>query len=134
MTSTLLTNARIATMRGGRYCVIESGAMRVRDGRIAWIGPAARLAPGDAGDEESFDAQGSLVTPGLVDCHTHLVYAGDRAADFEMRLGGATYADIARAGGGIVSTVKATRAASDAQLRAESAKRLGGLMAEGVTT
>src|SRR5471032_3353688 len=135
MTRTLLVNARIATMRGGRYSIIDDAAMRMQDGRIEWIGPARSLAPRPGGDgEEVFDAQGALVTPGLVDCHTHLVYAGDRAADFEMRLAGASYADIARAGGGIVSTVKATRAASNAELRAVSAKRLEALMAEGVTT
>ena len=135
MTRTLLVNARIATMRAGRYSLIEDAAMRVQDGRIEWIGPARSLAPRPGGDgEEPFDAQGALVTPGLVDCHTHLVYAGDRAADFEMRLAGASYADIARAGGGIVSTVKATRAASNVELRAVSAKRLEALMAEGVTT
>jgi imidazolonepropionase len=133
MTATLLTNARIATMRDGRYSLIDNAAMRVKGGRIEWIGPMDELVP-TADEEDLFDARGALVTPGLVDCHTHLVYAGDRAADFEMRLGGASYADIARAGGGIVSTVKATRAASDAVLRAVSAKRLESLMAEGVTT
>jgi imidazolonepropionase len=135
MTRTLLVNARIATLRGGRYSMVDDAAMRTRGGRIEWLGPARSLAPRPGGDgEEVFDARGALVTPGLVDCHTHLVYAGDRAADFEMRLAGASYADIARAGGGIVSTVKATRAASNAELRAVSAKRLEALMAEGVTT
>jgi imidazolonepropionase len=131
----VLMNGRLATMRDGRYSVIENGAMRVSDGRIEWIGPAAALSPRRKGsDEEVHDVQGALVTPGLVDCHTHLVYAGDRSADFELRLGGASYSDIARAGGGIVSTMKATRAASNAELRAATAKRLEALMAEGVTT
>ncbi len=135
MTRTLLVNARIATMREGRYSVIDNGAMRVREGRIEWIGPAGELSPRrSAGDEEPYDAGGALVTPGFVDCHTHLVYAGDRTADFEMRLAGATYAEIARAGGGIVSTVKATRAASNAELRSASARRLESIMADGVTT
>ena len=131
----VLMNARLATMVGGRYSIVENGAMRVHDGRIDWIGPVTALAPRKAGaDEEVHDAHGGLVTPGLVDCHTHLVYAGDRSADFEMRLGGASYSDIAKAGGGIVSTMKATRAASNAELRAATARRLEALMAEGVTT
>ncbi|MGZ5038039.1 MAG: imidazolonepropionase [Usitatibacter sp.] len=135
MTRTLLMNARIATMRDGRYSMIEDAAMRVADGRIEWLGRSRDLSPRrGAPDEEILDVRGALVTPGLVDCHTHLVYGGDRAADFEMRLKGATYAEIAKAGGGIVSTVKATRAASNAELRAASARRLEALMAEGVTT
>src|SRR5437762_943483 len=78
MGATLLVNARIATMRGGRYSVVENGAIRVRDGRIAWVGPTEQTD-----GEGAFDAQGALVTPGLVDCHTHLVYAGDRSGEFE---------------------------------------------------
>src|SRR5258708_26903828 len=128
MTRTLLMNARLATMREGRYSLIDNAAMRTQDGRIQWIGPLSSLAPRRSGEgEKVFDARGALVTPGLVDCHTHLIYAGDRAADFEMRLAGASYADIARAGGGIVSTVKATRAASNAELRAASARPLEAL-------
>ena len=127
-----LANARIATMRGGRYSLIEDGAMHVADGRIAWIGPAAEAPRTDAG--EGLDAQGALVTPGLVDCHTHLVYAGSRAVEHARRLEGATYEEIARAGGGILSTVRATRAASEAELRRQSAARLEALAAEGVTT
>ena len=122
-------------MRGGSYSIIEDGALRIEDGRIAWIGEGAALKPRRHPDgEEVIDAKGALVTPGLIDCHTHLVYAGDRAREFEMRVGGASYADIAKAGGGIVSTVKATRAASNAELRAASARRLSALMSEGVTT
>ncbi len=128
-------NARIATLRGARYSMIDNGALRAEDGRIAWIGAAAELTPRrHAEGEEVIDAKGALVTPGLVDCHTHLVYAGERAREFEMRLAGLSYADIAKAGGGIVATVKATRAAGNAELRAASARRLESLMSEGVTT
>jgi imidazolonepropionase len=133
MAKLLVTNARIATMRGARYSIVENGALAMEHGRITWVGPmreaSARLRDGDV-----VDAQGRLVTPGLVDCHTHLVYAGDRAREFEMRLRGMSYADIAKVGGGIAATVKATRAATNADLRAASSKRLDELMAEGVTT
>src|SRR5258708_7644029 len=132
MTRTIVMNARIATMRDGRYSLVDDAAMRTQDGRIQCIGPARSLAPRRSAEgEEIFDARGALVTPGLVDCHTHLVFAGDRAAEFEMRLAGASYADIAKAGGGILSTVKATRAASNADLRAASATRLEALLSEG---
>jgi imidazolonepropionase len=144
MARLLLTNARIATMRGGRYSIIENGAIVGEGERIAWIGETARLDPGlrrgddgvdgDAVDSKAVDARGALVTPGLIDCHTHLVYAGNRAKEFEQRLNGATYEEIARAGGGILSTVKATRAASAAQLREEAGRRLDALLSEGVTT
>jgi imidazolonepropionase len=127
----LLVNARIATMRDGRYTLLEDGAMQVADGRIGWIGPM-HSAPRE--DAERIDAAGALVTPGLVDCHTHLVYAGTRAAEHARRLEGASYEEIARAGGGILSTVRATRAASEAELRRQSAPRLASLAAEGVTT
>ncbi len=134
MARTLLVNARIATMRGGRYSTIDDGAMIAEGGVVSWVGPR-ELAPTlkRAGDEV-VDAKGALVTPGLIDCHTHLVYAGNRAREFEMRLGGASYEDIARAGGGILSTVKATRAASEAQLARESGSRLDAMLSEGVTT
>lgn len=126
-------NARIATMRGARYSIIEGGALVEDEGRIAWIGPTAELGHGlRRGD--AIDARGALATPGLIDCHTHLVYAGNRAREFELRLQGATYEELARAGGGILSTVKATRAASEEQLREESGRRLDSLIAEGVTT
>jgi imidazolonepropionase len=135
MTELLLVNARIATLRGGRYALIENAALHARDGRIAWIGPMKDLSPKlRRGGSERIDAKGGLVTPGFVDCHTHLVYAGDRAHEFEMRLKGASYAEIAEAGGGILSTVKATRAATNAELRAVSSVRLAALMSEGVTT
>ena len=121
-------------MRGGRYSMIDDGAMVAENGVVNWVGPR-ELAPGKRRpDDEVVDAKGALVTPGLVDCHTHLVYAGNRAREFEMRLSGATYEDIARAGGGILSTVKATRAATENELARESGARLDASMAEGVTT
>ena len=131
--SLLLTNARIATMRGGRYSMIDDGFLFAEGGRIAALGAMADCGRG-RGQAERIDAKGCLVTPGLIDCHTHLVYAGNRAREFEMRQQGASYAEIAKAGGGILSTVNATRAASNAELRVASAKRLEALMAEGVTT
>ena len=105
----------------------------VRDGRIAWLGPSATL-PASFDAPTRHDGGGALVTPGLVDCHTHLVYGGARAHEFAMRLGGASYEEIARAGGGILSTVWATRAASEDDLIAASLPRLDRLIAEGVTT
>jgi imidazolonepropionase len=133
MSHHLIVNARIATLKGGKYSVVEKGAMSVRDGRIEWVGRAGELDPRLRGGDE-LDARGALVTPGLVDCHTHLVFAGNRAREFEMRLAGATYEEIARAGGGIVSTMTATRAASEDGLREQSGRRLDALAAEGVTT
>ena len=137
MSLQLWTNARVATFAAGAATpcgLIEDAALAVQDGRIAWVGPRKELplALDDAAIEH--DAQGALVTPGLIDCHTHLVYAGDRAAEFEARLNGASYEEIARAGGGIASTVRATRAASEETLLAESRRRLHALRAEGVTT
>ncbi len=101
-------------------------------GRIVYAGPASDLPALDAA--ERVDCEGRLITPGLIDCHTHLVYAGDRAREFEMRLQGASYEEIARAGGGIVSTVKATREASQDAIVAQALARLDALLAEGVTT
>ncbi len=129
----LIRQARLATMAGDGYGVLDDAALAVRDGRVAWLGPDREL-PALATADEEFAADGRWVTPGLIDCHTPLVYAGNRANEFEMRLTGATYADIARAGGGIVSTVKATRAASEQTLYEEAAPRLRALLAEGVTT
>jgi imidazolonepropionase len=120
-------------MAGDGYGAQEDFALAVMDGRIAWIGPDRDLPSGAAVTEE-FSAEGRWVTPGLIDCHTHLVYAGNRASEFELRLNGANYADIAKAGGGIVSTVKATRAATEEALFAQAAPRLRALAAEGVTT
>jgi imidazolonepropionase len=131
----LWVNGRLATMRTGApgYGAIERGAIAARDGRIVWIGPMAELSAGIAADE-TLDLDGHWVTPGLIDCHTHLVYAGDRAAEFELRLNGATYEEIARAGGGIASTTRATREADEAALVASTLPRLDALLAEGLTT
>jgi len=127
-------NAHLATMDGPAEAplgAIKDGAVAVRDGRIAWIGRRADL-PGPAA--VTTDCEGAWLLPGLIDCHTHLVFGGDRAAEFEQRLAGATYEEIARAGGGIFSSVRATRAASEEALLAAATPRLRGLMADGVTT
>jgi imidazolonepropionase len=132
---TVWLDARLATLRDDLpgLGIVDSGAVAARDGRIVFAGREADLPSGwDARERVRLD--GRLVTPGLVDCHTHLVYAGSRAREFEMRLAGATYEEIARAGGGIVSTVKATRAASVDELVAATLPRLDRLLAEGVTT
>jgi imidazolonepropionase len=130
----LWTDARIATLDPGRpgLGVIEGGAVAARDGRIAWIGVAADMPVWQAAHR--IDLEGRWITPGLIDCHTHLVYGGDRAHEFELRLAGASYEEIARAGGGILSTVKATRAASQDELVAAALPRLDALIGEGVTT
>jgi imidazolonepropionase len=130
----LFTGGRLATMVAGvaPYGAIEDGVVAASDGRIAWVGPAAEAPAFEAAETVALD--GRWVTPGLVDCHTHLVYGGDRAREFELRLQGATYEEIARAGGGILSTVTATRAASEADLLAGALPRLDALLAEGVTT
>src|SRR5215831_6380004 len=132
---TIWLDARLATLSPNRpgLGVVEHGAVAAAAGRIAFAGPMAELPPGwDAVNRVALD--GRWITPGLIDCHTHLVYAGDRAHEFELRLAGASYEEIARAGGGIVSTVKATRAASGEELVAQSLPRLDTLIAEGVTT
>ena len=128
------TGARLATLDPGRsgLGVIDNGAIASRNGRIAWVGPAGEMPAFDS--RELIDLGGRWITPGLIDCHTHLVYGGNRAHEFELRLAGATYEEIARAGGGILSTVKATRAASEADLVAASLPRLSALIAEGVTS
>ncbi|MCM2355532.1 MAG: imidazolonepropionase, partial [Arenimonas sp.] len=133
----LLLDARLATLRDdlGAYGVIEDGALAWKDGLIAFAGPRGEL-PGEpaalAARVES--AEGRWITPGLVDCHTHLVFAGDRAQEFERRLQGASYEQIAREGGGILSTVRATRQASEEALLAASLPRAHALRADGVTT
>jgi imidazolonepropionase len=134
MTTTLWRHARLATMHGTQpWGWIERGALLTEGELITWVGPDAELPRGLAPERE-LDLQGALLTPGLIDAHTHLVYGGDRAAEFEQRLQGASYEAIARAGGGIASTVAATRAASDDALFAAAARRARALMAEGVTT
>jgi imidazolonepropionase len=138
MSLEIWSGCRVATMQPGTaqpYGLVEDAAIAVEGERIAWIGPRQELpAALDARCTRRHDAGGALVTPGLVDCHTHLVYGGDRAHEFELRLDGASYEEIARAGGGIASTVKATRAASEDELAAQSLPRLRALLAEGVTT
>jgi imidazolonepropionase len=132
---TLWLDARLATLSPERpgLGVIENGAVGAKDGRIVFAGPQADLPTGwDAAQRVPLD--GRWITPGLIDCHTHLVYGGDRAQEFEMRLAGASYEEIARAGGGILSTVKATRAANEDDLVKTALARLDRLMAEGVTT
>ncbi len=114
------------------YGLMPNAAMRIVNGRLAWVGPAAEHEARSG--EERLDLGGRLVTPGLIDCHTHLVYAGNRANEWAMRLAGATYEEIATSGGGIVSTVDATRAADDGELLGTAAARLRTLMAEGLTT
>ncbi|HEY1225380.1 MAG TPA: imidazolonepropionase [Brevundimonas sp.] len=117
---------------GTPFGAVEDGAILIRDGRIVWCGPRADLPAHEAAQTDRLD--GRWVTPGLIDCHTHLVFGGDRSGEFEQRLNGATYEEIARAGGGIVSSVTATRAASDDDLYASALSRLAGLKATGVTT
>ncbi|WP_172350983.1 imidazolonepropionase [Mesorhizobium sp. NZP2298] len=132
----LWRNARLATMADGTagLGVVEKGAIAARDGLIVYVGAEVEM-PASAGQgAETIDCEGRWITPGLIDCHTHLVYAGNRASEFEMRLAGATYEEVARAGGGIVSSVKSLRAASEDELVAQTLPRLDALMAEGVTT
>ncbi len=131
----LLLDAHLATMRAddASYGAVRDGAVGIRDGDIAWIGRARDL-PKDAVARRTLRCGGRWLTPGLVDCHTHLVYAGNRAGEFERRLQGATYADIAREGGGISATMRATRAATAEELAQQSRPRLAALAAEGVTT
>ncbi|PZU61891.1 MAG: imidazolonepropionase [Brevundimonas sp.] len=130
----LLIDCHVATMieGGAPYGAVEDAAVVVADGRIAWAGPRADMPTVAADEVERLD--GRWVTPGLIDCHTHLVFGGDRSGEFEQRLQGASYEEIARAGGGIVSSVKATRAASEDQLFASAMRRLEGLKDTGVTT
>lgn len=123
-----LTNLTLATMTGG-YGLISNAALTIENGRIIYAGPASEAPSGD-----SINCHSTLVTPGLIDCHTHLVYGGNRAIEFEQRLNGTTYSNIANAGGGIMSTVRATRAATEADLIKSATQRLDTLMAEGVTT
>lgn len=132
----LWRNARLATLAENApgLGIVENGAVAAKDGRIAYAGSEADLPATLRDGAETIDCEGRWITPGLVDCHTHLVHAGDRANEFEMRLAGATYEEVARAGGGIVSSVKALRAASEDELVRQSLPRLDALLAEGVTT
>ena len=129
----LLRNAKIVTIDDqDSYGLIECGAIAIKDGLIDWVGaddaiPAAYL------DGPALDLEGRLITPALIDCHTHVVHGGDRAVEFEMRLKGASYEEVARAGGGIVSTVKATREASIENLLTSALPRVDALLAEGVS-
>ncbi len=126
----LLTDVRIASMAGDDYGVVDGDALAIADGEIAWLG--ARQDAPEAAATRSLD--GRWITPALIDCHTHLVFAGDRSDEFEQRLRGASYEDIARAGGGIMSTVRATREASADALYATALPRVHALLAEGVAT
>jgi imidazolonepropionase len=133
---TLWTNVNLATMSDGTnsYGTITQGALAIANGKIAWLGAMNELPAFDNENVNVIDGKGSWLTPGLVDCHTHLVFGGNRANEFEMRLEGKSYEEIALAGGGIVSTVKATRAASENELFASAHKRLTALHQQGVTT
>lgn len=124
-------NARLASMAGNGLGIVDDGVVVSREGLIVYAGPRAD-APPATGD--ILDCGGRWITPGLIDCHTHLVHAGDRAREWAQRLEGASYEDIARAGGGIVSTMKATRAASETKLVTIALPRLDALLSEGVTT
>ncbi|UUO23292.1 imidazolonepropionase [Colwellia sp. M166] len=133
---TLWTNVNLATMSDGAnsYGVIENGALAIANGKIVWLGAMDQLPAFDNETVNVIDGKGAWLTPGLVDCHTHLVFGGNRANEFEMRLEGKSYQEIANAGGGIVSTVTATRAASESELFASAFKRLAALHQQGVTT
>src|SRR5262245_10099231 len=130
--SLLLKHGTLATMvqSATPYGLIADGAVLLDGGRIAWVGPSAEAPTG----ADVVDLEGRLVTPGLIDCHTHLVYAGSRSDEFEARLKGKSYAEIAQGGGGILSTVRATRQADEATLITQSLPRLEALLSEGVTT
>lgn len=131
--SMLLTNATIVTLQSDtEYGLINDGVIALTGERIAWVGPNADL-PNEFRDLERHDLGGRMVTPGLIDCHTHIVFGGNRATEFELRLNGASYEDVARAGGGIVSTVTATRGASEQALLADALTRVDAMIAEGVT-
>jgi imidazolonepropionase len=131
----LWVNASLATMAGAGYGIIENGAVATKGGKIAWVGSMAELEKlSERGALMVHDVNGKWLTPGLIDCHTHLVYAGNRANEFAMRLEGKSYAEISKAGGGIASTMRAVRAADESELFAASEKRLHQLLNEGVTS
>jgi imidazolonepropionase len=130
----LWLNVNLATMaEASGYGEIRDGALAIRDGKVAWLGPRSALPAGYHATEQH-DGLGGWLTPGLIDCHTHVVHAGNRSNEFEARLNGISYEEIARAGGGILSTVRATRAASADELLQQSMPRVLSLLAEGVTT
>ena len=130
----LWLNVNLATLATpSNYREIRDGAIAITDGKISWLGARAAL-PKDLKAQTTHDGGGHWLTPGLIDCHTHIVYAGNRSNEFEARLGGASYEDIARAGGGISATVAATRACSEDELFKQSSMRVQRLIGEGVTT
>lgn len=129
---TLWQHCHVATMAQGRYSIIENAAIVTSAGRIEWIGPRSEQPAVDA--ERTVDLGGAWVTPGLIDCHTHAVFGGNRSGEFEQRLQGVSYAEIAAQGGGIASTVRATRAASEDELFASARQRVQALMRDGMTT
>ncbi|MGO2203108.1 imidazolonepropionase [Pseudomonas helleri] len=129
---TLWQHCNAATMANGTYSIIEDAAIVTREGFIEWIGPRQQVPAGEYGHTLGLD--GAWVTPGLIDCHTHAVFGGNRSGEFEQRLQGVSYAEIAAAGGGIASTVRATRAASEDELFASARQRLLNLLRDGVTT
>ncbi len=129
----LLTNAHLVTLQtDDSFGLIADGVIAIEGSKIAWAGAAADLPKGYQ-NTASHDLEGRLVTPALIDCHTHVVFGGNRAAEFEQRLNGASYEEVAKAGGGIVSTVTATRAASEDALLADALTRVDAMIAEGVT-
>jgi imidazolonepropionase len=129
---TLWQHCHVATMAQGKYSIIEDAAMVTAGSLIEWIGPRSQAPTADYA--QVHDLQGAWVTPGLIDCHTHTVFGGNRSGEFEQRLEGVSYADIAAQGGGIASTVRATRAATEDELFASAEKRLRSLLRDGVTT
>ena len=129
---TLWQHCHVATMAQGKYSIIEDAAMVTAGSLIEWIGPRSQVPTADYA--QVHDLQGAWVTPGLIDCHTHTVFGGNRSGEFEQRLEGVSYAEIAAKGGGIASTVRATRAASEDELFASAHKRLRSLLRDGVTT
>ena len=129
---TLWQHCNVATMANGRYSIIEDAALVTRDGYIEWLGPRQQLPTGEYG--QTHGLEGAWVTPGLIDCHTHTVFGGNRSGEFEQRLQGVSYAEIAAAGGGIASTVRATRAASEDELFDSARQRLRCLLRDGVTS
>ncbi len=128
----LVTGARLVSMAQPTAAVVDDAAVAIAGGLIAWAGPASSLPAGSA--DRTFDAGGRLVTPGLIDCHTHLIFGGNRAGEYGRRLAGDSYEELAHGGGGIMATVRATRAATEDELLAGALKRLAVLAAEGVTT